>query len=459
MEPTGAIWQHHLVRAAVESGDLGAIVRAVRRAKHLTLAQLAQQCGYSVSTLSRMERGKQPLRDTHVLHGLAQALRIPPRLLGLADTPQRSTPIRRPAARVGDVLVPEKETDPMRRRTLLAGLTGVAGAAMLGPSSGLAPKTGDPVAALEDALLDPPGVGGFPVALPQLSRDVADVRGIFQHGRYAQVATRLPALLSTALATRAEGATSEDVAAANVQLAELYTLASGLMVKLGHDPLAWTSADRAVRAAHDSGDILTYATARRAWAIVLRRGGHAETAQRLVLDTAADLQPDLSRGPEYLSVYGSLLSTAAYTAAVDSDRHTAHTLITEATDTAHRVGTDSNHRFTAFGPTGVALYRISIARVLGDSGTAIEAARHVNPTTIPLVERRARYWSDVARSFHQWDKPEQCYRALLAAEIASPDEVRYRQPIQQITASLLQHPTAATLPGLRAFARRTGTPR
>lgn len=102
------------------------------------------------------------------------------------------------------------------------------------------------------------------------------------------------------------------------------------------------------------------------------------------------------------------------------------------------------------------LPRISIARVLGDSGTAIETAQQINPTAIPLVERRARYWSDVARSFHQWNKPTQCYRALLAAERTSPDEVRYRKPIQQITTSLLRHPTAHTLPGLRAFAARTG---
>lgn len=142
---------------------------------------------------------------------------------------------------------------------------------------------------------------------------------------------------------------------------------------------------------------------------MLRRAGHAETAQRQVIDAAAGLQHDLHRGPEYLSVYGSLLSTAAYTAAVDGDRDTAHTLIGEAVHAAGRLGVDGNHRFTAFGPTGVRLYQISIARVLGDSGTAIDAARRINPTTIPQTERQARYWSDVARSFHQWGKPEQCY--------------------------------------------------
>lgn len=76
------------------------------------------------------------------------------------------------------------------------------------------------------------------------------------------------------------------------------------------------------------------------------------------------------------------------------------------------------------GPTGVGLYRISVARVLGDYGTAVEAARRINPAGIPLVERCARYWSDIVHSYHAWNKLEQCYRALLAAEHASPEEVR-----------------------------------
>lgn len=441
---------HGNVRTAIELGNLGAIVRSLRLANHLTLAQLAARCGYSASTLSRMERGKQPLSDIRVLRSLAAALRIPPHVLGLANTPRRSVPVPLPAASVEAILAPDEGTDPMRRRTLLAGLTGVAGTAALGAVA--------QVSALESAMLDPPLASGVPVALPHLRRDVNIARSIFQHGRYREVAAKLPNLLSTAIATCAELTTPEDIGAANGQLAEIYTLATELMVKLGHDHLAWATADRALQAAYGSRDILTQASARRMWGIVMRRADRAETAHQLVVDTAAALQPELHRSPEHLSVYGSLLSTAAYTAAVDGDRDTARTLIGEAVEAAGRLGVDGNHRFTAFGPTGVGLYRISIARVLGDSGTAIEVARQIDPRAIPVVERRARYWSDVARSFHQWGKPERCYRALLAAERASPDEVRYRKPIHHITTSLLQHPTAHTLPGLRAFAGRVGAP-
>lgn len=453
MDPTRAIWHSDAVRAAVRSGDLGAIVRAVRLANDLTLAELSDRCGYSTSTLSRLERGVQRFGDVGTLRTIGRALRIPPNLLGLADTPPGSVQTTRPIARVGDILAPAEETDPMRRRTLLAGFTSLAGTAMLGSSSVM---SGDPIRALENALLDPRVTSGAPVSLSHLRRDVASTRRAFQLGRYTDAATRLLAVLPAATATRAESATSDDIATVNALLAELNSVTSGLMVKVGNDTLAWTTADRALQAANSTDDTLSQATARRAWAIVLRRAGRAQTAERMVLDTAAALQADLNCGADYLSMYGSLLSTAAYTAAVDGDRGTAHTLIGEAVEAAGRLGTAGNRPYLGFGPTDVGMYQVSIARVLGDSGAAIETARTINPAATPLIERRARYWADVARSFDQWGKPAQCYRALLAAEKASPDEVRYRKPIQKITTRLLRHPTANSLPGLHAFAARTG---
>jgi transcriptional regulator with XRE-family HTH domain len=452
MYPTRAVWESDEVRAAVEAGDLGAVVRAVRRATPLTLKELAKRCGYSISALSRMERGIQPLRDVQVLRRLATALQIPPQLLGLSDTASQSVHAQRPVARVNVNLAPDEETDPMRRRTLLAGLTGLAGASVLGTAPPSSAKA-DPVSALESALLDPPVTNATPVTIAELRAGVSEARSVFQLGRYTEAAAQLPDLVSTGLATRAE---NDDTSASNALLADTYTLASELMVKLDRKQLAWTTADRAMQAAHDSDDLLAQASAHRAWAIVLRRTGHADTAQRLIFSTIGTLQPELHRGPAHLSVYGTLLSTSAYTAAVDGDRDTARSLTAEAVEAAARLGSDANHRFTAFGPTGVGLYRISVARALGDYGTAIEVAKQINPAAIPLAERRARYWSDVAHAFHEWNKPEHSYRALLAAEQASPDEVRYRKPIQSITTSLLQHPMAHRMPGLQAFARRTG---
>ncbi|MGW4369800.1 helix-turn-helix domain-containing protein [Nocardia takedensis] len=455
MDPDPANWDTHTVRDALALGDHGAVIRAVRRAHNLTLADLAARSNYSISTLSRLERGKQPLRDTRVLRSLAAALRIPPELLGLADPPTLSMRPPPSAAIVGPTPGPDEETEPMRRRTLLTGLAGTVTALGVAPAS-LTAQTTDPLHRLERALLAPlpPGVPLDPGGLQQ---QVTAARALFDRGHYTALATGLPRLLADASATRATAATTDDIAAATALLARAYMLASTLSVKLSHDQLSWISADRAMQAAHAVDDPLLQAQARRSWAIVLRRTGHSDTAAELILDAATRLQPQLHRSVDHLTTYAALLSTAAYTAASDGDRDGTRTLLTEATHAAARIEHDHPGRITGFGADAVALYRVSIARVLGDAGTAIDTARHIDPATITNNETRARYWSDIARAFHHWGKPEQCYRALRAAEHAAPDEVRYRKPIQTITADLLQHPDTASLPGLRTFARRTGT--
>jgi hypothetical protein len=130
--------------------------------------------------------------------------------------------------------------------------------------------------------------------------------------------------------------------------------------------------------------------------------------------------------------------------------------ITEATETAERLGVGSSSRQPAFGRSGVTLYQVSIAQVLGDNGVAIEHVKRLNTAEIPTPERRGRYWIDVARAFHQWGKPERCLAALLAAERAAPAEVRYRPPVHQMTQSLLSQPRR--LNGLGELASRIGLP-
>jgi transcriptional regulator with XRE-family HTH domain len=112
---------------ALESGDVEAVVRAIRRARQLTLAELGARCGYSPSTLSRLETGRQPLRDVEVLRPLAGALDVPARLLGVTDMGVWSPTAPRLPARVAATQRPDEEIDPMRRRTLIVGLTGLAG--------------------------------------------------------------------------------------------------------------------------------------------------------------------------------------------------------------------------------------------------------------------------------------------------------------------------------------------
>jgi hypothetical protein len=406
------------------------------------------------SQISRYERGVQRLTDVVLLRQLADALAIPYEAFGLAT--RHAEPRVRMAElsgpRVGRNFRRKDGDDPVRRRELLTGVAGLAGGAALArPAVSRAQGASSP-AGLEDSLF---GSGtGEPVPPATLRAAINAAREDFQTARYDRLALRLPALIRTAVATNQ--AADRDQTGTSSLLADAYITAANFMVKLNDDPLALSLADRALQAAQAGNDPLTMADAHRAVATVLRRTGRRAKARELLLSAIGDIEPSGKASPEQLSMYGTLLEVAAYTAAVDGNRAAASELIGEAQTAATRLGSDANYRFTAFGPANVTLYQVSIAQVLGDSGTAIEHARTLRPAAIPTAERRGRYWIDVARAFHQWSKPQPCYRALLAAERDAPAEVRYRPPVHRMTEDLLR--ADRTLPGLRDFARRIGLP-
>jgi hypothetical protein len=442
----------------------GAIVRAARLAAGLTLADLGRRCGYSASQISRYERGVQPLTDITLLHRFAAALAIPPQTFGLtphdagrhAAPGPKERPGRAAGPNVGSQSQWEEDEDPVRRRQLLAGAAGLAGAAALGrPAATRAPMLTSPGGSLEDLLYGKAAAEPVPVAA--LRAATTRARADFQTARYDRLSASLPALIATATATR-DHDDGDDRATASALLADAYIVTANLLIKLNDDLLACTAADRALQAAQAGDDPLIIADARRAVATALRRTGRPARARDLLITAARDIEPRGHATPGQLSMYGTLLEVAAYTAAVDGSRHAASDLIGEATATARRLGQDANHHFTAFGPSGVTLYQVSIAQVLGDNGTAIEHAKTLRPAAIPTAERRGRYWIDVARAYHQWGKPEPCYRALLSAEHAAPAEVRYRPPVHRITEDLLRASRRQSLPGLRAFAHRIGIP-
>lgn len=443
----------------------GALIRRVRTARGLTLADLGALCGYSASTVSRLERGRQPLRDIVVLASIADALQIPPQALGLADPRRRhasAAPLRLAPPGDGPDKVGARHMvggeDPVRRRELLTGAAGIAAAAALSaipdrPVAGTAARP-DLSAELQRVLYrGDPAVN--PVSLPSLHRAITAARADFQAARYRQLAGTVPALIATATATR-DTADGDRRPEAEALLADAYTTAGNLLIKVNDDLMAMATADRAVQAAERADDPLALADARRSVAVVLRRTGRTAAAQDLVIRAAAAIEPAGAAGPEQLSMYGMLMAVAAYTAAVDGDRSGAHDLIDEAATAATRLGHDANHRHTAFGPTNITLYRLSIAQVLGDNGTAVEHARSVRTSAITTPERRGRYWVDLARAYHQWGKYPQCYQALVAAERASPADVRYRPPVHRMVLDLLRADRRRALPDLPAFAGRIG---
>ncbi len=296
-----------------------------------------------------------------------------------------------------------------------------------------------------------------PVPAGRLRAAITAARGDFRDARYDRVPAALPKLIAAAQATR-DNAGSGERAEASGLLADAYILAADFAVKVNDDPLSWTTSDRALQAAQASGDPLAVADARRAVATAMRRAHHPARAVDLLIRACRDIEPDGTASTDQLATYGNLLTVAAYTAATAGNRRAAGEYMAEAASAAVRLGSATSSRQPAFGPAGLTLYQVSIAQVLGDSGTAIDHARTIRAGDIPTPERQGRYWVDVARAWHQWGKPEACYRSLLAAERAAPAEVRYRPPVHRMTEDLLRADTRSALPGLRDFARRVGVP-
>ncbi|MFC7279797.1 helix-turn-helix domain-containing protein [Paractinoplanes rhizophilus] len=427
------------VQQAVQARDYATILRFSRLAAGLTLEQLGAAGGYSTSTLSRLESGRRAIRDVTELRTLADLYDVPVELFGLATAPGHAG---------GSTLAATVDGGggTVHRRNFLAGAAVVGAAAALPASPAPAAPTGPTI---EDVLFS--RHTAEPLPGPQLAAQIAAARADYRATRYTRLARRLPRLLAQAEAGRSAAAVGEQAAAAQ-RLAEAYGVATQLLTKLYDNGLACATADRAVQAAGAGNDPLIMAESQRLAATILRRVDHRGSAQKLVLDAADQLRTSgAETGTSFHAMYGQLLAVAAYTAAIRDDRDTAWTLLAEAEQPAQAAGPA-----TRFNTTELAVYRIGIARKLGDYGAAVDHARKVDPRSITDAERRARYWEDTALALHGRGRPTAAFETLLAAERDVPEEVRYRPWSQQLTRDLLSAPAGHGLSGVRDFAARIG---
>jgi hypothetical protein len=366
--------------------------------------------------------------DIAELRRLADVYGVPPDMLGLTSSPDRAT---------ADSLTGDQE-ERMRRRDLLAAAAGIAGAGLLPLDRAHAATS-----TVADALF-----GRFvadPVPPAQLAASLGAARADFAAVRYHQLVRRLPQLIATATATR-DHATGEQVGPASSQLAAVYILATEVLVKLHENPMAWATADRAITASRSGRDPLTAAEAARVAAVVMRRTAHPDAAGRAVTEAARQLRADTNLDSTAAAgMYVRMLATASYTAALRDDRSEADTLLDEATATAGKDPALSLH---------LDMYRIGIARALGDYGTAVDCARRINPARLTAPERRARYWEDTALALHGRGRPKAAFAALQTVEREAPQEVRFRPWAQQLTRDLIA--SDSRLSGLRSFAGRIG---
>ncbi|GAA3070662.1 helix-turn-helix domain-containing protein [Streptosporangium carneum] len=433
--------------AARAAGDLGAVVRLVRRARSLTQAQLGSLLCCSASTVSRLETGEQPLTNVAILQLLAQHLSIPPAVLGLSlDINGRhaafavASPWAVPPTTVGRDDHDEDGGDPMRRRALLTNLA-VAGAAAAVP---------DLLSRVDDALavLPTPSAPALP---EQIASRLAQARASFDAGDLGRLVAGLPDLLALAH----EAAETHATATAYAQAAACYDLATDALLKVGRHEASRITADRAVMLAGLSGAPISMAASARSLSMVLRHEGRREIADRLILQAVNRVEAAGLDVPAHAAAYAQMLCTCAYTAAQVGDRDRALEMIRQAAYVAARLPSQAvSGRPFAVSPAHVSLYEVGVRWSLGDAGAAVHAGRSVHPSQLLTPERRGRLHTDLARAWWQWGKPEQTASALLNACQESVGEVRTRPAIRAMAVALInQYPRVS---GVQTLATTIG---
>lgn len=457
MDATHPVWRTSTAAQAAAAGDFGALIRMARIAKQLTLVQAAELLRYSASTLSRIETGHRRMADIVELRMFVDLLGIPPHLFGLTPSPAVGSDgaALSPSASVPTTVSTEREggDDAVRRRQLLTGLLGVTGSALVGlsqrPSGGLATPAQEQLSTLLSAERQVVA----PLGVPALRQRLAAARTAYQTCRYHDLATTLPDVIAAAQHNLA-AATGQRYEQTAALVADAYSLASNLCSRLREDTLGWVMAEHARTTAQLSGQPASIAEAARVSSIAMRRFDHHDMATTLLTTTALTLGADSGDpAPDLLAAYGSLLCTAAYTAAQNGHRHQALDLISEAESAAGRIS-EARAAHTSFSPTNVVIYQIGVQTALGDAGAALDYASTIDLRSVPTPERRARFCIDTARAWHRFGNTHNSFRALQVADRCAPEEVR-RSSVRTLVTTLLGSP--GTPPsGLREFAVHCG---
>ena len=299
------------------------------------------------------------------------------------------------------------------------------------PTSGL-PTAHDALEQLRTTLADYSHLAGRASAeeaidLDVLKAQIGDVWSAYQDSRYARATRLLPPVIEAAR-NAVNGYTDEDEATAQGLLTMAYQGAAMVLTKVGESDLAWLAADRGLSAANHSDNLLISGSLYRSVAHCLLATAQFDTgrldASVGVVDNAATLFAAATddSNPSHLSIHGTLLLVGSMAAARAGDRAAAAEYLAEAEKAAQRLGYDGNHWWTSFGPTTVAMHRVSAALELGDVDSALARGSRLDTSALP-IERRARHKLDLARAHHERGHREEAVNLLLDADELAPEQV------------------------------------
>ncbi|OQO89627.1 transcriptional regulator [Saccharomonospora piscinae] len=423
----------------MQQAGMGHLIRQARQAKGWTQSELGSRIGYNKTRVSRAETGTQPIRDVTVLRRLADVLGVPPSMFGLAD---------RAPTLASDLDMSASEASVDRRAFL--GVAGAVGVSAAFPIPAAADEP-DPATLLEKrisaCLFTTPGASAVPMPVVELQAGLARAQAGYNACRYVWLSGELPRLISAADATMAATPTAGTAALASAS----YQLAAHALAKLLVSGLQPMAADRAVHRAHQANDPLVLAQARRVLSTAARRIGDYDQAERVGIRAIEDLPLTHQDDPIIWRHAVELWCVAGYAAAIRGDRDRFVECYREAAAVAAQI---NDHHQQRQARDYALAHQISSAYKLGDSATALDAARQVRLDVLPTTERKGRYLIDLAMAWQQHGHDNHASRALLLADYHAPGEVRTRSSARRLISSLATSSRSRGMPELVGLARR-----
>ncbi|WP_189083196.1 helix-turn-helix domain-containing protein [Mangrovihabitans endophyticus] len=253
--------------------------------------------------------------------------------------------------------------------------------------------------------------------------------------RYEAVGQALPELLgqTAAIVNASAGARRRaalSVASLSYQLARTWTK------RVGEYELSLLVADRAVSCALDADDPQLAGAAAWNLAMILSAQGETGQAREVVRHAIDQLRPRTSDPTQAgLAVFGGLHLLAATEAAREDDADEAHRLLDEASAIAARTG-ETNHYRMVFGPTNVALHRISTTAELGRTAQALDLAERTAVESAASVERHLTYHLEAARCYSRHSNQVAAVYMLSRVHRDSPEELRYNSSARELLRQL-----------------------
>ncbi|MGR6998807.1 transcriptional regulator [Yinghuangia aomiensis] len=307
-------------------------------------------------------------------------------------------------------------------------------------------------------VLPPGGVGDAP-GLAELREGVEAAWRTYQSSptRFSDAAHVLPVLIAAVdAATRAYRSPAEaERREAHRIAADLYALLRSYCKRAGRMSLSLLAADRGLRAAEEADDPVRIAVAQ--WNL-----GHHLVADNeldgaeMVVRQAAEALGDWRDSPESAGVYGALQLVRAVTLSRRRDVWGARAVLDGPATQAAKISGECNVGRTVFGPSNLALHRVSVEMEAGEATTALRIADTVNTAGMASIERRVTHLLEVTRCYELHRNDAAVLFHLQKAERLGPEDVHRSLMVRELVRGLRLRARPSFADDIAELAARVG---